>query len=215
MIMYKYLLGSIILFIGACANQKEAKQPLPYYASADFTPQWLTVKEAEQKKIHQIPSFAFINQLGDTITEKTVTDKIYVANFFFTSCPGICKRLTNNVMLVQQAFPNDRDIVILSHSVAPETDSISRLQQYAQQYKINQSQWHLLTGQRSSLYDIARRSYFADEDLGKVQAENDFLHTENVLLIDKQRRIRGVYKGTSETDIRNLIADIKLLQSEG
>jgi protein SCO1 len=213
--MYKYLLGSIILFIGACTNQKEAKQPLPYYTSADFTPQWLTVKEAEQKKIHQIPSFAFINQLGDTITEKTVTDKIYVANFFFTSCPGICKRLTNNVMLVQQAFPNDRDIVILSHSVAPETDSISRLQQYAQQYKINQSQWHLLTGQRSSLYDIARRSYFADEDLGKVQAENDFLHTENVLLIDKQRRIRGVYKGTSETDIRNLIADIKLLQSEG
>lgn len=213
--MYKYLLCGIVLFIGACADRQEAKQPLPYYTSADFTPQWLTIKEAEQKKIHQIPSFSFTNQSGNTVTEETVADKIYVANFFFTSCPGICKRLTNNVMLVQQAFPSDQGIVILSHSVAPETDSIPRLQQYAQQYKINQSQWHLLTGSRSDLYTIARKSYFADEDLGKVQAENDFLHTENVLLIDKQRRIRGIYKGTSETDIKNLIADIKLLQGEG
>lgn len=215
MTMYKYLLGCMLLLIGACTDQQEAKQPLPYYTSADFTPQWLSIKEAEDKKIHQIPSFAFINQSGDTVTEQTVTDKIYVANFFFTSCPGICKRLTNNVMLVQQAFPGDQNIVILSHSVAPETDSIPRLQQYAQQYKINQSQWHLLTGQRGELYNIARRAYFADEDLGKVQAENDFLHTENVLLIDKQRRIRGIYKGTSENDIKNLIADIKLLQGEG
>lgn len=205
----------MVLLISACTDQQEAKQPLPYYASADFTPQWLTVKEAEQKKIHQIPSFAFINQMGDTITEQTVTNKIYVANFFFTSCPGICKRLTNNVMLVQQAFSGNQNIVILSHSVAPETDSIPRLQQYAQQYKIDQTQWHLLTGQRVALYNIARKSYFADEDLGQVQAENDFLHTENVLLIDKHRRIRGVYKGTSETDMRNLIADIKLLQNEG
>jgi protein SCO1/2 len=104
--------------------------------------------------------------------------------------------------------------VILSHSVTPETDSVARLQQYAEQYKINQQQWHLLTGQREALYRIARKSYFADEDLGEVQAENDFLHTENVLLIDKQRRIRGVYKGTSEADIRNLIIDIKRLQEE-
>jgi len=196
----------------ACAA-KDPKDKLPYYVSADFTPHWLTEKELQQP-VHQIPSFSFINQYGETITGQTVEGRIYVANFFFTSCPGICKRLTNNLSLVQEAYKAD-DVLILSHSVTPETDSVGRLLQYAQQYKIKKQQWHLLTGKRSELYTIARKSYFADEDLGEVQAENDFLHTENVLLIDKQRRIRGVYKGTSEADIRNLIIDIKRLQEEG
>ena len=211
--MYKYFSIICCFFLFACTGKQTANDPLPYYISADFTPHWFSEKELQQP-IHQIPAFSFVNQSGKKITEQTVADKIYVANFFFTSCPGICKRLTNNVSLVQTAFQGDPSVLILSHSVTPETDSVGKLQAYAKQYKINQQQWHLLTGNRDALYTIARKSYFADEDLGKAQAENDFLHTENVLLIDKQRRIRGVYKGTSETDINNLIADIKRLQAE-
>lgn len=211
--MYRNILIFLVLLLQACTGKDERKDKLPYYITSDFTPHWLSEKEL-QGAVHQIPSFSFINQSGENVTEQTVSGKIYVANFFFTSCPGICKRLTNNISLVQEAYTANKDVVILSHSVTPETDSVARLQQYAEQYKINQQQWHLLTGQREALYRIARKSYFADEDLGEVQAENDFLHTENVLLIDKQRRIRGVYKGTSEADIRNLIIDIKRLQEE-
>lgn len=198
----------------ACSNKKAPEEKLPYYITADFTPHWLNEKELQQP-VHQISSFSFINQSGEIVSEQTVQGKIYVASFFFTNCPGICKRLTNNISLVQEAYKGNNEVLILSHSVTPETDSVTRLHQYAQQYKINKQQWHLLTGKRSELYTIARKSYFADEDLGVVQAENDFLHTENVLLIDRQRRIRGVYKGTSEAEIRNLITDIQRLQEEG
>lgn len=203
----------LLFFVQACESSKKTDDQLPFYVTADFTPHWFTAKELEQP-IHQIPAFSFINQSGEKVTEQTVKNKIYVANFFFTNCPGICKRLTNNISLVQEAFKGDDAVLILSHSVTPETDSVSRLQQYAKQYQINQQQWYLLTGTRSEIYTLARKSYFADEDLGEAQADNDFLHTENVLLIDKKRRIRGVYKGTSETDIRNLISDIKRLQEE-
>jgi protein SCO1 len=212
--MNRYSLLILVVLLQACTGTTENKDKLPYYVTADFTPHWLSEEEL-QKPVHQIPSFSFINQSGQNVTEQTVQGKIYVASFFFTSCPGICKRLTNNISLVQEAYKENTDILILSHSVTPETDSVTRLNQYALQYRINQQQWHLLTGKRNELYSIARKSYFADEDLGAVQAENDFLHTENVLLIDKQRRIRGVYKGTSEAEIRNLIIDIKRLQEEG
>lgn len=212
--MNRYSLLILVVLLLACTGNDDHKERLPYYVTADFTPHWFTEKELE-KPVHQIPAFSFVNQSGQNITAQTVEGKIYVASFFFTSCPGICKRLTNNISLVQEAYKENAEVLILSHSVTPETDSIARLQQYALQYKINQQQWHLLTGKRSELYRIARQSYFADEDLGAVQSENDFLHTENVLLIDKQRRIRGVYKGTSEAEIRNLIIDIKRLQEEG
>ena len=210
--MYRNSLIILVFLFQACTSKELAEDKLPYYVTPDFTPHWYSEKELQQP-LHQIPAFSFINQSGNRVTEQTVTGKIYVANFFFTSCPGICKRLTNNLSLVQEAFQGS-EVLILSHSVTPETDSVPKLWQYAQQYKINQQQWHLLTGARDALYGIARKAYFADEDLGELQPENDFLHTENVLLIDKQRRIRGVYKGTSELDIRNLISDIKRLQQE-
>lgn len=210
----RYIIACAFILLQACSNTKVPEEKLPYYITADFTPHWLSEKELQQP-VHRIPPFSFINQSGESITEQSVRGKIYVANFFFTNCPGICKRLTNNISLVQDAYKEDKEVLILSHSVTPETDSVPRLYQYALQYKINQQQWHLLTGKRSELYAIARKFYFADEDLGAVQVKNDFLHTENVLLIDKQRRIRGVYKGTSEADVRNLITDIKRLQEEG
>lgn len=208
----------LVLSLGSCRQAPEEKiqqaVPLPFYTAADFTPQWIETSAPGYDAIHSIPSFSFINQAGDPVTEKTMAGKIYVADFFFTSCPGICKRLSTNLALVQEAFKHDSGVMLLSHSVTPENDSVPRLKQYADAFGAIPGKWNLVTGSRQDIYRIARDAYFADEDLGRQKNENDFLHTENFLLIDSHRRIRGVYKGTSVADVNNLITDIKTLQSE-
>ncbi len=154
-----------------------------------------------------------MNQLGDTITESSLTGKVYVAGFFFTACPGICRNLTLQLKRVQEKFIVDNRIMIVSYSVTPETDQPERLLQYANTYGIDSNKWWLLTGNRDSIYRLARRDYFADEDMGMQKTSQDFLHTENLLLIDQNRKIRGVYKGTSLAEVDWLIKDIqKLLQ---
>jgi len=198
----------------AITKQEQEARVLPFYTAADFTPHWIERNSSMYASIHTIPSFQFTGQDNQSITEKTFAGKIYVADFFFTACPGICKRLTTNLALVQTAFKNDNEVLLLSHSVTPESDDVPRLQQYANAYGVIKSKWHLVTGKREEIYGIARNAYFADEDMGVKKNSSDFLHTENVLLIDKHRRIRGVYKGTSVKDINDLIADIKILKLE-
>lgn len=195
-------------------QQEQAEKVLPFYTGADFTPQWITPDDPAYPGIHAIPDFQFMDQQGKTVTAKTVAGKIYVAGFFFTACSGICKRLTNHLALVQKAYLADADLRILSHSVTPDTDSVARLQQYATAYGVISDKWFLLTGNRDSIYTLARKAYFADEDMGTQKNSSDFLHTENLLLIDRHRRIRGVYKGTSLKDVNDLIADISLLKKE-
>ncbi|HMK05107.1 MAG TPA: SCO family protein [Ferruginibacter sp.] len=187
---------------------------LPYYSSADLTPEWIEEGSGRLDTLHSIPAFSFTDQNGNTISEKDVTNKIYVADFFFTACPGICPKLAKNLKLVQDAFANDDEVLLLSHSVTPDKDIPAVLKRYARNYSVIDSKWHLLTGNKDSIYNIARRSYFADEDLGMQRNSNDFLHTENMLLIDKHRRIRGVYKGTSAAEMDNIIADIKKLKAQ-
>lgn len=208
----------IFIVVLACCKQparnEQAARVLPFYTSADFTPQWIEKNSAAYNSIHTIPSFQFINQDSASVSEKTFSSKIYVADFFFTACPGICKRLTTNLSLVQTAFKTDSDVLLLSHSVTPESDNVSRLQQYANAFGVIKNKWHLVTGKREDIYGIARNAYFADEDMGVKKNSDDFLHTENMLLIDKHKRIRGVYKGTSVKDVTDLIADIKVLKLE-
>lgn len=214
-------IGLIIFYfiIGSACNQKrpaqialQHKQSLPYYTGADFTPLWFDKDVPDT--IHCIAPFSFIDQNGNIITEKTVANKIYVADFFFTSCPGICPKLTKNLKLVQDAFRNDPGVILLSHSVTPGKDIPAVLKKYAGNYGVIDNKWLLLTGNKDSIYSIARNSYFADEDLGFKKGTNDFLHTENMLLIDTKRRIRGIYKGTSPSEMQNIIADIQLLKLE-
>jgi protein SCO1/2 len=206
------------IFLAACTTpvnkEKQAAGKLPFYNSADFTPLWIEPSSAAYASIHTIPPFQFTDQNGEPVTEKTFEGKIYVADFFFTACPGICKRLTTHLKIVQDSFKTDSRVLLLSHSVTPENDSVPRLKQYANSFGAIGGKWHLVTGNRETLYTIARQSYFADEDMGQKKNSNDFLHTENMLLIDKHRRIRGVYKGTALNDINNLIADIKILEAE-
>ena len=197
------------------SNEKLSRvDTLPYYSEASFTPHWLTLDSKVLKTFHSIPEFSLTNQLGETVTQSTFKDKIYVTDFFFTTCPGICPRMTANMMTLQEKFSNDDEILLLSHSVTPETDSVSILKAYAENKGIDNSKWHLVTGDRKEIYDLGRKAYFAEEDLGKEKTEDDFLHTENFVLIDKNKHIRGIYNGLNKTDVQQLIADIKTLQLE-
>ena len=187
---------------------------LPYYKEATFTPIWFESKDDVYKDFHQIPSFSLVNQLGDTITEKSVEGKIYVTDFFFTACPGICPKMTTNMSIIQEAFQKDEMVMLLSHSVTPEFDSVEVLREYAEAKGINSEKWFLLTGAREEIYDLGRNHYFVEENLGLQKDEDDFLHTENFILVDKNLHIRGIYNGLSKTSINQLIADIKTLKAE-
>jgi protein SCO1/2 len=210
--MKKYFFAGLpLLWLFATCSSMEADQ-LPYYTGADFTPQWMSNESAES--VHKIPAFTFVNQLGNPVTEETLSGKITVVNFFFASCPGICKKLTNNMGKVQDAYKLDPEVQLLSHSTTPEMDSVPVLNEYAAQNKVIAGKWHLVTGSRRDIYSVARNAYFADEDLGIQQDSTTFLHTENIMLIDKNQHIRGIYKGTLALEIENLVADIKKLKLE-
>lgn len=211
--LHKLLLLLILsIFLLNCTGKKSGD--LPYYNEADFTPHWIEKKEVAAKIKHQIADFSCLNQAGKTITQKDLAGKIHIANFFFTTCGSICPRMMENLKKVQQAFRQDRAIVFMSYSVTPWIDSIPRLREYAQREHIQPTQWHLLTGNKGKIYQLARQSYFAEEEFGFTKDSTDFLHTERVLLIDKNRHIRGVYNGTVALDMERLIADVNVLKRE-
>ena len=215
--MNKYILLSLTLFVMACKTEnksnvevveiKEEEMELPYFNSADFTPDW-------KNATHKIPEFSFVNQNGETITNSTYKGKIYVADFFFTTCPGICPKLTKNMSILQEAYLSDSNIMLLSHSVMPWVDTIDKLKTYEIDNEVNSKKWNLVTGNKDDLYYIARNGYFADEDFKKTQDEDEFIHTENFILIDQQGHIRGVYNGTIELDVQRLMRHINILKNE-
>ncbi len=210
-----FLLG--IVLVTSCSNEPEQEDEagLPFYNSSEYNPEWFAKGSEAYDEIHTVADFSFTNQLGEQIDQETIKNKIYVVNFFFTSCPGICPRMTNNLHPVQEAFLEDDDVLILSHTVTPWSDSVPQLKTYGEINKINPKKWHLLTGNKEELYKMGRLSYFVDEGYGKtVTDSNEFLHTENIILVDRKRRIRGVYSGTSKLEMKNLINDIHLLKSE-
>ena len=205
----------LLLALCACHSKEQTqKQNLPYYNTADFTPNWYTEKQLDTLKLHKISDFSFIDQEGKKVSNETVKGKIYVANFFFTICPSICPNMTQNLLTVHSTFKNDADILMLSHSVMPATDTVAQLKKYANRWKIDSQRWHLLTGEKDKIYALARQSYFAEKEIGLQKDKNEFLHTENAFLIDKNGYIRGVYNATLALDVENLVKDIKVLQAE-
>ncbi len=197
----------------ACKHQ--ATLELPFYNSPEFTPEWIAKSDSNYSRIHTVGSFQFTNQKGETIDNADLAGKIYAANFFFTSCPSVCPRMTENLLRVQDAYGDDPDVKLVSHTVMPWVDSVETLNEYANIKGINNDHWYLLTGEKDKLYQVARQYYFADEGFGKtVTSESDFLHTENIVLIDQKGRIRGVYNGTLPLQINKLIEDIGRLKSD-
>lgn len=187
---------------------------LPYYNDESFTPHWLTPNSEEEKQFHKIPDFKLVDQLGDTLTQKSFEDKVYITDFFFTTCPGICLKMTNNMTKVQEAFLDNPEVAILSHSVTPSIDSVSVLKTYAEKNGVIDSKWHLVTGDKTEIYNLGRNEYFVENDLGIPKDINDFLHTENFLLIDKNKHIRGIYNGLNRASIAQLITDVDALLEE-
>ena len=211
-----YLIILLLIFC-ACKNEQNnsidskdisnAVSQLPYFDTPDFTPRW-------EKGSHKIPEFSFINQNGNTINNETYKGKIYVADFFFTTCPGICPKLAKNMNILQEEYKNNDSILLLSHTVMPWVDSVDRLKAYAEINTVDSNKWNLVTGDKDALYSIARHGYFADEDFKETQDDSDFIHTENFILVDKEGYIRGVYNGTIELDIQRLIRHIEILENE-
>ena len=189
----------------------EKARVLPFYNTPDFTPKW---KMEDPDSFHQVRPFTLTSQENKTFTEKDMDGKISVVDFFFTSCPGICPKLATSMSSLQSEFINDKNILLLSHSVTPEKDSVPILQRYAERNNVNSNCWKLLTGSRSNIYDLGRRYYFIEEDMGVDSDSTVFLHTENFVLIDKQRHIRGIYNGLDPSSMDALVKDIYVLKKE-
>lgn len=209
----------ILIFIisfSACKYDTNASRVdyLPYYNEATFTPRWHSPEDSVLDTFHQVSSFELINQEGELLTNENFKNKIYVVDFFFTVCPGLCPKMTANMTTVQDEFINDDEILLLSHSVTPARDSVSVLKQYALDKGIITDKWHLVTGERDEIYRLGRQEYFIEEDLGLTMEEDDFLHTENFVLVDKKGHLRGIYNGLNKTSVKQLITDIKSLKQE-
>lgn len=208
------LLIIIVIIFSSCNKQKEEDEGLPFFNSYEFTPEWINPDSPEYAKIHTIPDFSFTNQNGEIVNQKTVDGKIYVANFIFTSCGSICPKMTDNMKILQDKFIDDPQVLFLSHSVAPEIDKVPILKKYANEKGCVSGKWHLLTGDKEAIYSIAKKQYFAGDSIGYFGKANDFLHTENFILVDEKQRIRGIYNGTVAVEMNRIIEDIITLKKE-
>ena len=185
-------------------------ETLPIYQPAEVNEKLVDSSIIHVSKYHKISDFELINQNGQKITQEFYNNKIYVADFFFTTCQDICPLMTKNMYRLQEELKNDNDILFLSHTVIPEVDTVQQLKKYSIENKVNDSKWNLVTGDKKQIYELARKSYLAVEDT--EYGEFDMIHTENFMLIDKKRQIRGFYDGTNDLEIDRLLADIEILK---
>jgi protein SCO1 len=199
-----------IIFLSLTYKFLNPKKYLPIMNPADVNPEMVDSTLQYVSKYHTIANFSFTNQNGRTITQKDYEGKIYVADFFFTTCQSICPIMTRNMIEVQKAIMNNPKVMILSHSVLPDQDSVPVLKKYAIEKGVIDSKWNLVTGNKKEIYYIARKSYLAVKT-GKPEELYDMVHTENFVLVDAKKRIRGFYDGTKKEDVARLIEDINFL----
>lgn len=214
-----FVILSTAIFIGIYTLSQPQKK-LPIFTPQDVNPQLVDSTIQHVGYNHTIADFKFLNQNGDTITQDYYKNKIYVADFFFTTCPTICPIMTDNMVWLQNKIKDMPNVLILSHTVTPEIDSVSVLKKYALEKGVIDKKWNLVTGKKEAIYYIARKSYLAVET-GKPEELYDMVHTENFVLIDKKGRIRGFYDGTNldqptedgTKNVTQLLEDIKWLAS--
>lgn len=190
-----FLILSIGIFIGIYSLQSPKKM-LPIYSPRDINPELVDSTVQHIGNDHKIADFTFINQNGKTITQKDYENTIYVADFFFTTCPTICPKMTDNMVWLQNQLKNYPNVKLLSFSVLPDIDSPEILKKYAIEKGVDDAKWNLVTGNKSAIYYLARKSYLAVKT-GKPEELYDMVHTENFILVDKNKRIRGFYDGTN------------------
>jgi protein SCO1/2 len=197
-------------FLGSCGGSSDT---LPILGEREAVTREEQGKTITDTLYHSIPAFAFVNQYGDTITEQFVEDHIYVADFFFTTCPTICPVMKKQMVRVYEAYKDEPSLKILSHTIDPVHDTPEVLRTFASDLGIEGQTWMFLTGPKEKIYEIGQKSYLvtANED---STAEGGYIHSGAFILLDKQRRVRGMYDGTSEESTNKLIADIKVLLRE-
>jgi len=205
-----FLLVFSVVGVSLLTKAQTPEEKLPVYSPSMVSPELVEEDIQYVKKYHKINPFSMTNQNGLTVTEMDYSDKIYVADFFFTTCPNICPIMTANMIYIQEKLKED-DIMLASFSVTPEIDTVEVLKKYSLDKGVNDEKWNLMTGDRVQIYDLARKSFL----VAKVDprgGENEMIHTENFVLIDKEKRIRGYYDGTNLEEIEKLLVDIKILK---
>tara|TARA_B100001063_G_scaffold116601_1_gene108878 strand:+ start:1970 stop:2581 length:612 start_codon:yes stop_codon:yes gene_type:complete len=189
------------------------KEVLPVFQPAQVNKELVDSTIQYVKKYHTIADFSLINQNGKTVTQDTYNDKIYVADFFFTTCQTICPIMTDHMVILQNKLKDDPEVMLLSHTVTPKIDSVAQLKRYALNKGVLDTKWNLVTGDKKEIYELARKSYLAVKSYGDG-GDYDMIHTENFILVDQKKRIRGYYDGTLEEDIELLLSDIDILKKE-
>jgi protein SCO1/2 len=204
LVPFLVLLFPVIFWLILVRGHNEFKK-LPVVAPFEINANGDTV-------FHKIPDFSLTNQEGKSITQKDLDGKIYVANFFFATCPTVCPKMNEQVQRVQNAFKDVKDFQIVSHTVDPVSDSVPVLMEYAKKMKADHSKWWFLTGDKDSIYDLARKGYLVPAATGEMA--NDFFHSQDLILIDKEKRMRGIYDGLEPFAVDTLIDEIKVLLKE-
>jgi len=202
------LVGVFLASVGVGYWMLFPEKTLPIIEPKDLNPALVDPSRWSQTQ-HTVLPFELVNQLGDTITQDDVEGQVRIVDFFFTRCATLCPIMTSNMKVVQDALQGRESWMLMSHSVTPEADSVTVLREYAKTYNADPNRWMFLTGPKKQIYNLARQSYFAcyDEDQGGDGGWQDFIHTENIVLVDRQGRLRGFYDGTDLESVNQLIED--------
>ncbi|CCH55110.1 SCO1 protein homolog AltName: Full=BsSco [Fibrisoma limi BUZ 3] len=208
----KQLLICISLLAGLAGCALSAEK-LPVLGEPQMMKKMVDGKEIEELVYPTIPDFSFTNQEGKTVTQRDVDGKIYVADFFFVTCPTICPIMKKNMLEVYQAYKDSPDVRIISHTIDPEHDTPAVLKQYAQDIGVTGDTWQFVTGNRETIYDIGEHHYLVTAKADST-APGGYIHSGAFVLVDKEKHIRGMYDGTTEEGTKKLIADIKKLRDE-
>lgn len=194
-------------------NVLKPEEKLPIYQPNMVSFQLVDSTVQHVKRFHKIKDFSLVNQNGEKVTNENYRDKIYIADFFFTTCQGICPIMKENMIILQDEYKDDDQVYLLSHTVTPEIDTKEVLKKYSLEKGVIDSKWNLVTGDKKQIYNLARKSYLVAEDIEKSKLF-EMIHTENFVLVDPERRIRGFYDGTDQESMNALIYDIKVLKKE-
>ena len=202
-------IAAILMFY----NVLKPEEKLPIYQPNMVSFQLVDSTVQHVKRFHKIKDFSLVNQNGEKITNENYRDKIYIADFFFTTCQGICPIMKENMIILQDEYKDDDQVYLLSHTVTPEIDTKEVLKKYSLEKGVIDSKWNLVTGDKKQIYNLARKSYLVAEDIEESKLF-EMIHTENFVLVDPERRIRGFYDGTDQESMNALIYDIKVLKKE-
>lgn len=194
-------------------NVLKPEEKLPIYQPNMVSFQLVDSTVQHVKRFHKIKDFSLVNQNGEKVTNEDYRDKIYIADFFFTTCQGICPIMKENMIILQDEYKDDDQVYLLSHTVTPEIDTKEVLKKYSLEKGVIDSKWNLVTGDKKQIYNLARKSYLVAEDIEESELF-EMIHTENFVLVDPERRIRGFYDGTDQESMNALIYDIKVLKKE-